>query len=70
VTKLVFPEAMDIVGFATETSRGQDRSEDALYFDARRWTEEDEAHAKELQQKLSILTNARMGRTSEKEYPD
>ncbi len=70
VTKLVFPEATDIVGFATETARRENGSEDALYFDARQWTEDDQAHAKELQQKLGILTKARAGRTSEKEYPD
>jgi hypothetical protein len=46
------------------------RSEDALYFDARHWTADDETHAKELQQKHRILTNAQWGRTSEKEYPD
>jgi uncharacterized protein YdhG (YjbR/CyaY superfamily) len=70
VTKLVFPEATDIVGFATQTARGEYGSEDALYFDARQWTADDDTHAKELQQKLRILTNAQSGIASEKEYPD
>lgn len=40
VVKLDFPDALDIVGLATETSATHGRSEDAVYFDARQWTEE------------------------------
>ena len=46
ITKLVFPDAEDIVGIATETGASlAARSEDALYLDARRWTTELEVQA-------------------------
>jgi hypothetical protein len=38
VTKLMFPEALDIACFATESGNGTSRTEDALYFDAGVWT--------------------------------
>lgn len=46
VVKLDFPDAMDIVGFATEAGESDGRSEDALYFDARHWSEEMAARAR------------------------
>ena len=47
VTKLQFPEAKDIIGIATETGLEEDRSEDAVYYDASEWTEEEQAEARE-----------------------
>jgi len=70
VTKLKFPEAQDIVGIATEPSFDRKgRSEDALYFDAREWTPEMEAEARELQEKLGLLENPTMYRVRDDEYP-
>jgi hypothetical protein len=69
VTKLRFPEALDIVGIATETGSGP-RSEDAVYFDARAWSEADADEARELGEKLELLTNTREFHWTEKEYPD
>lgn len=55
VTKLEHPEAHDIVGIAMEAGlEPGERSEDAAYFDARAWSEEDAAHARGLQQQLEI----------------
>ena len=68
VTKLRYPDAADIVGFATETGRGRAGSEDTAYLDAREWTEEHRQTAIWLQRKLSILvTDRRLDRT-ESEY--
>jgi hypothetical protein len=48
VTKFQFPEAKDIVGIATETGLGEEhRSEDAAYYDASDWTEEEQAEARD-----------------------
>lgn len=72
VVRLVHKDAADIVGVAIEPmgKRGELRSEDAIYFDAREWTEEMEAKAKELQAKLKILTNTTEYRRSYQEYPE
>ena len=70
VTKLVCPDARDIVGFATETARGAEGSEDAVYLDARDWDSSMEAKAKDLQNLLGILTNPTEYRSVEPEYPE
>jgi len=58
VTKVVCPEALDIVGFATETGiHTAPRSEDALHLDARYWTGELEARGRAVQEELELLTN-------------
>jgi hypothetical protein len=70
VTRLVYPKALDVIGFATEP--GVDtiwRSEDALYFDARNWTEELETQARKLQSDLGLLTNLTMSGVHIREYP-
>lgn len=70
VAKFKFRDAVDVVGIATESGLDNEgRSEDALYFDAREWTEEDDRHAQELQGKLGILTAPQMMMTSVTEYP-
>jgi len=70
VARLKCPEALDIVGLATEAGSGKHRSEDVMYLDARVWTEEMAAEATTLQQALRILTNPTELRGVEKEYPD
>jgi hypothetical protein len=69
VTKVVYPDALDILGFATEPSFETSRSEDSLYLDARTWTFEDEAHARELQNELKLLTDLKTHRTKLSEFP-
>jgi uncharacterized protein YecA (UPF0149 family) len=70
VTKLMYPDAQDIVGIATETGADNEgRSEDAFYFDARDWGDEEQAEAKKLQQELGLLTNVTLHRDVELEYP-
>jgi len=69
VVKLDFPDAVDIVGFATETSRTVGRSEDALYFDARNWSEELATVARKDKEVLKILTGARRIEGVEYDYP-
>lgn len=52
ITKLMYPQALDIVGIATEANPDftAARSEDVMYFDARNWTEEMQKEASNLQQ--------------------
>lgn len=72
VTKLMYPNAQDIMGIATETGSvlSEHRSEDAIYLNARYWTDEDQADAKQLQQDLSILTTITGPfKSVEQEYP-
>jgi hypothetical protein len=70
VTKLMYPDALDIVGLATETGYdNRTRSEDAMYLDARAWNADDEAHARELQAELNILTNVRLSHARDWEFP-
>ena len=69
VTKLMNPDAVDIVGFATETARGAVGSEDHACLDARQWTKENEAEARRLQRDLQILVRPRMMRGTEYEFP-
>lgn len=71
VTKLVYPEAQDIVGLATEAGSvlNESRSEDTLYFNAHSWTEDDQTDAKQLQQDLGLLTKTTSFQSVEQEYP-
>ena len=69
-TKALYPQALDIVGIATENDLDADhRSEDALYMDARGWTEEQLANVRLLQQETGFLTNITKHAGKEKEYP-
>jgi len=71
VVKYKFPEALDIVGIASEPVRPNDgSSEDLLYLDARVWSDELNSEAGRLQQDLSILTSATTHNIHEQEYPD
>jgi hypothetical protein len=69
VTKLRFPEALDIVGIATESGQDQYRSEDAVYFDGRSWNKELRAEAISLQSDLGILKNTKMSHGTILDYP-
>jgi hypothetical protein len=70
VTKVVFPDALDIVGFATEPGIDTpERSEDSLYLDARVWNDEMEAHARQLQADHRLLTNYTKFKDKVAEFP-
>jgi hypothetical protein len=70
VVKLEFTDALDIVGFATETSTSSEgRSEDAAYFDTRQWSEEMAAAATRDKDALKILTSATIIEGTEYDYP-
>jgi hypothetical protein len=70
VTKLNFPEAMDIVGIATETGLADARrSEDASHLDCRVWTAEHQADAERLQRDLQLFVNPKIERSVVHEYP-
>jgi hypothetical protein len=70
VVKLKYPDALDVVGIATESGRGAMGSEDVAYFDARIWTKEIEEDTKKLQTELGILINPTIQRFHDKEYPE
>ena len=70
VAKLRCPDAQDIVGLATEPGLSNSRrSEDIVHLDARDWTAEREAEARDLQQKFGLFTNVREYKRLEGEYP-
>jgi hypothetical protein len=70
VLKAMRPETLDIVGIATEGRNVRERSEDAIYFDAREWTSEDQGNALKMQQELGIFQNMRGFSARVQEYPD
>lgn len=70
VLKTIYPEAEDIVGIATEDRTAVDRSEDAVYLDARHWSEELQSEALRLQEKFGILHEYEGFATRVQEYPE
>jgi hypothetical protein len=69
-TKSLYPQSLDIVGIATENDpEAEHRSEDALYLDARDWTEEQLANARSFQQETGLLTKLTKFAGVEREYP-
>lgn len=72
VVKLKYPDAVDIVGIATESGRMErgEGSEDACYLDTRIWTEENEREARELQSNLGILVSPNQRPIRITEYPE
>ena len=70
VVKLDFPDALDIVGFATETLDTDGRSEDYIYLDARHWTEDMAEQARRDKKSLNILTTATRIEGKEYDYPE
>jgi hypothetical protein len=69
VVKLKWPDALDIVGFATESDRDAHGSEDAAYLNAREWSDAAQEEAKRLQRDLEILVKPNMLRAHVAEYP-
>lgn len=69
VTKYKFPAAKDIIGFATESGRGEYGTEDLTYLDAREWTEESQEKAKEFHNKIGLLKTVNQFHMKELEYP-
>lgn len=69
VAKLKCPDALDIVGIATETGLDDPRSEDAAYLDGRVWTAEHQADAERLQKQLELFVNPKIKKSIEHEYP-
>jgi preprotein translocase subunit SecA len=70
VSKLICPEAEDIVGVATEPGVDTElRSEDAIAFDARDWTHDHEAEARRIQQETGILANVKKTEDRVFEFP-
>jgi SEC-C motif len=70
VVKYKYPDATDILGIATETGTSSERSEDALRFDARIWSDNDQEDARKLHEELRLLKNITNSRGMVKEYPD
>lgn len=70
VTKLMYPDAQDIIGIATEAGNPEEMSEDALYLDASEWSDEQRAEAERLQREWNLLTNLKMSARTVQEYPD
>jgi hypothetical protein len=70
VTKLVCPDALDIVAIATENDINRhSRSEDAMYLDARTWTPEMETQALAWQREFNLLTNITHFKDKIEEFP-
>lgn len=69
VVKHDFPDALDIVGIATETGTGDYRSEDAIYLDTRIWTSDQETEAISLKNDLDLLKKTKRIQSTEYEYP-
>jgi len=70
VAKLRFPDALDIIGIATEVGiDNATRSEDAVYLDAREWNDDQAAEAKSLREDLGLLKSLNRFEGREYEYP-
>jgi hypothetical protein len=54
-----FPDAQDIVGIATDLTQGTGRSEDAVYYDGRNFTEQDAGAAEDLIKRTGALQSLR-----------
>jgi uncharacterized protein YecA (UPF0149 family) len=70
VAKLQYPDALDIVVLGMETASDISHSEDALYLDAREWTDDQQLKARRLQKDLDMLQTPRMSEIRDQEYPD
>lgn len=70
VTKLVAPDALDVIGLATENDVDRsNRSEDALYLDMRAWSTEMQAQARAWQKEFNLLTNVTRFESRIAEFP-
>ena len=67
----MFPDALDIVGIASEPQRYNSRSsEDLMYLDGREWSQAEANEAEKLQKDLNILVNTTISFTHEDDYPE
>jgi len=70
VLKLLYPDALDIVGIAMDSGlETPNRSEDAMYFDARNWNDADQRDAQEVQEKFRIFIEPKPVYERVSEYP-
>jgi hypothetical protein len=69
VVKHKFPNAEDIIGFATESGRREYGSEDLLYFDARQWNEEDQKLAEYYHNEVGLIKVVNKFTGTEYEFP-
>jgi hypothetical protein len=67
--KLQFPDALDVVGIATEPGNLDERSEDLVVYDARHFTEEDRRASAEFSREYQFMKKIRKGQGTEHEYP-
>lgn len=72
ITKLLYPNAINIIGLATETGISKERSEDILHLDASNWCDQDYKEAKKIE--IDLISNGFLGkrmmsRCTTKEYP-
>ena len=72
VVRLDFPDAVDIIGLATETADSAEggSSEDAIYVDGRDWSAQMLEDTQDLKKKWNILTSAKMSEGTVHDYPD
>ena len=71
VTKLEFPDAIGIVGIATESGdKNSGHSEDAMFLDVSLWSQEMQRQAEEYQTEFKILTKPTETPSLMTEYPD
>jgi hypothetical protein len=69
VTKLDFPDALDVVGLAMEPFDVERSSQDTAYFDFRQWTPAAQENALELKQKFPVLRAPTLWSGTVYEYP-
>ncbi len=69
VVKHDFPDALDIIGIATESGFGEYHSEDALYLNAREWDQTKNAEASKLKIDFNLLNNVKKHEEIVYEYP-
>jgi SEC-C motif-containing protein len=69
VVKANYPDALDIVGIATEVGRKDEGSEDLCWLDAREWDEKSNSEALSLQRDLGLFQEVKFFRGTEQEYP-
>lgn len=70
VVKLRFPDALDIVGIATELGAVEVRSQDIVYRDAREFTEQDRVAAEAFAETYGVLQNVVRSVATAYDYPD
>ncbi len=69
VVKVIFPQAQDIVGIATDPGVNGRKSEDFIYLDASNWTEEEENYAANSRKELGIFNDVNGFMTKVVDYP-